>query len=92
MNPATLKFTGLIDFGDAYIGPPAFDWRWPLPEHRIEILNGYKAEGRLVGQFLSAWRPTMMLMEMTAFANRPERRIAALGTLAWLSRELGLGR
>lgn len=92
LDPDTLRFTGLIDFGDAYIGPPAFDWRWLLPEDRMVILKGYEEDAPLSGDFLAGWRSTMVLMEMTALASRPERRPMALNNLAWLSLELGLGR
>src|SRR4029077_1005878 len=35
VQPDTLDFVGLIDFGDAYISPPGLDWRWPTHEDRV---------------------------------------------------------
>ncbi len=91
LDPETLRFAGLIDFGDAYVGPPAFDWRWPRPEDRLAILEGYGEGAPLPEDFLAGWRSTMVLMEMAALTSRPERRVAALDNLAWLSREFRLG-
>lgn len=91
VDPETLRFTGLIDFGDAYIGPPAFDWRWPDPEDRLAVLKGYEQEAPLSKDLLAAWRSTMTLMEMAALASRPERRVSAVDNLAWLSGQLRTG-
>ena len=92
VDPETLELTGLIDFGDAYIGHPSFDWRWPRPEDRRMVLNGYEGEGALPDDFLAAWRSTMVLREMAAFASRPASRGQALENLGWLARELELAR
>jgi hypothetical protein len=40
VHPDTLKFVGLIDFGDAYISHPALDWRWPTHADRVALLHG----------------------------------------------------
>lgn len=40
------RLTGLIDFGDAYLGPPVMDLsRWTRPSDRRALLEGYEAEG-----------------------------------------------
>lgn len=40
----THKYTGVIDFGDAYIGHPIFDmWYWKVESRKI-LLSGYTAE------------------------------------------------
>jgi len=45
------RFTGLIDFGDAYIGHPVLDLlRWNA-EERKPLLEGYTAENPLDGAF-----------------------------------------
>ena len=41
VQPDTLAFVGLIDFGDAYISHPALDWRWPTHADRVALLHGY---------------------------------------------------
>lgn len=91
IDPDTLTFTGLIDFGDAYIGHPAFDWRWPEYDDRLAILEGYREDSAADEDFLAAWRSVMVFAEMTALATRPERRIQAIGHLVRLSYDL-LGR
>jgi aminoglycoside phosphotransferase len=41
VDPQTGEFSGLIDFGDAYVSHPALDLRqWRLPEDRTELLAG----------------------------------------------------
>ena len=43
VDPLTRKYSGLIDFGDAYIGHPIFDfWRWPVLDREM-LLKGYIA-------------------------------------------------
>lgn len=84
VDPATSRLTGVIDFGDAYIAHPAFDWRWPTPEDRLAVLDGYGEEGPLPGSFRAAWRVVQVFMEMTALATRPERRETAAAHLAHL--------
>lgn len=49
-------FTGLIDFGDAYIGNPADDLaRWPDPGDRQRVLEGYVEAGDPGPAFWSYW-------------------------------------
>lgn len=81
VEPATLAFVGLIDFGDAYIGPPAFDWRWPTHEDALAILQGYGDEAPLTDEFMAAWYAGLVLSDMRALATRPERRPQALERL-----------
>jgi len=46
------KFSGVIDFGDAYITHPAFDLRrWPH-EDRSDLLKGYLSAGDVEDSFL----------------------------------------
>lgn len=39
VEPESLAFVGLIDFGDAYISHPALDWRWPTHADRVALLE-----------------------------------------------------
>lgn len=87
VDAASGVFTGLIDFGDAYIVHPAFDLRtWPRFQDRLDLLAGYRSEVEVDDSFLAAWRTVMILVEMTALAAglRPERVAEAEGALATL--------
>jgi aminoglycoside phosphotransferase len=81
VQPASLDFVGLIDFGDAYIGHPALDWRWPTHTDRVALLHGYAADRPLSDEFMAAWRAVLVLSDMTALATRPETRPQALERL-----------
>lgn len=44
VNERTHQYTGIIDFGDAYIGHPIFDmWYWN-PKSRQVLLSGYTSQ------------------------------------------------
>ena len=44
VDEKTHKYTGIIDFGDSYIGHPIFDiWYWKVASRKI-LLQGYTAE------------------------------------------------
>src|SRR5439155_2324112 len=81
VDPTTLRLTGIIDFGDAYIAHPAFDMRWPRAEDRDALLAAY-ADGRPSEAFVAAWRTSQILADMTAIASRPDRRELAAASLA----------
>jgi hygromycin-B 7''-O-kinase len=81
VHPENLELVGLIDFGDAYIGPPAFDWRWPTHADHLAILEGYGAEAPLTDEFLAAWRAGLVLSDLRALATRPESRAMTLERL-----------
>lgn len=50
-------FSGLIDFGDAFISHPACDLRrWTRPEDRAALLEGYTRDGPVSDGFLATWR------------------------------------
>lgn len=81
--PETGGYSGLIDFGDAYISHPAFDLRRCAGvDDRDAILRGYTANGPASEAFMAAWRAVMMLSDMTAIAYYPERAAAAERDLA----------
>jgi aminoglycoside phosphotransferase len=81
VQPETLDFVGLIDFGDAYISHPALDWRWPTHADRVALLQGYGDETPVTDEFMAAWRAALVLGDMSALATRPETRPQALERL-----------
>ena len=86
----SLRFTGLIDFGDSYISHPALDLRsWPSLTDRRAVLDGYVSDGDLPPGFEDTWRAVMALSDMAAFALRPERRDAYRANLVEISAHLG---
>jgi hygromycin-B 7''-O-kinase len=88
VQPDTLEFVGLIDFGDAYIGHPALDWRWPTHADHLAILRGYGDEAPVTDEFMAAWRSGLVLSDMAALATRPDRRPRALERLRDLLKTL----
>lgn len=81
VRPDTFTLVGLIDFGDAYIGHPALDWRWPTHADRLDLLHGYGADTPLSQEFLAAWRAVLGLSDIIALATRPESRPQTLERL-----------
>jgi len=81
VQPDTLAFVGLIDFGDAYISHPALDWRWPTHADRVALLQGYCDEIPATDEFMAAWHAALVLSDMSALATRPETRPQALERL-----------
>lgn len=69
VDSSTGQFSGLIDFGDAYISHPALDlWRWNLPEDRHAVLKGYTSCQAVNDGFLGTWKVVMILSDMMAIA------------------------
>lgn len=89
VDPNTRVFTGLIDFGDAYISHPALDCRWAAHDDRLAILQGYCGNGESIEEFMAVWRSVRILGDMAALANRPERRAQAVESLGHLIAGLG---
>jgi len=81
VRPDSLAFVGLIDFGDAYIGHPALDWRWPTYADHLALLQGYADDAPLTDAFMAVWRAGLVLSDMAAVATRPDRRPQALERL-----------
>ena len=51
VDTGTLQYTGLIDFGDAYIGHPVFDLRrWPVADRKM-LFDGYTANTPVSPEF-----------------------------------------
>ena len=90
--PETGAFSGLIDFGDAYISHPVLDLRRRAgPQDRQAILQGY-TWGRPVGaSFLAAWQVVQILSDLIDIANNsPERAAVAETDLQELAGRLSL--
>lgn len=87
VDAGTREFSGLIDFGDAYISHPALDLRqWRLPEDRMELLAGYTSERPVRADFMGTWKVVMILADLVAIAYR--RGQGADQDLAWLLADL----
>lgn len=85
VDPATGRFSGLIDFADAYISHPAFDLRpWRVPPERELVLRGYTRVRPITGDFLGAMRAAMLLGEMAnvlRMRRSPAEAEAVIGEL-----------
>jgi aminoglycoside phosphotransferase (APT) family kinase protein len=81
IQPDTCAFVGIIDFGDAYIGHPALDWRWPTHADRVALLHGYGDEMPLTDEFMAAWHAMLVLSDLSMLATRPETQPQALERL-----------
>jgi len=71
VDPDTLAFSGLIDFGDAYISHPALDFRpWRDDPDRLAILAGYNEAGVVSASFLITMRVGQILRELSTAVQR----------------------
>lgn len=87
VDPVSGRFLGLIDFGDAYIGHPAFDlWQWGDPADRDWVAAGYTEEGALPDEFWRFWTVVQALSDLTAIARQRPYAPLAAGHLAELVR------
>src|SRR5262249_23215963 len=78
VHPENDAYTGLIDFGDAYISHPAFDMRrWNRPADREALLQGYTSQQPVSDTFLATWRAIMILGDVVTIAYYPERAAEA---------------
>lgn len=85
VDPQTHTYTGLIDFGDAYLSHPAFDLlRWNRPAEREALLRGYTAEAPVSGAFMATWKAVMILGDVIVMAYAPERAAQAADDLQQL--------
>jgi len=88
VDPDSLRFSGVIDFGDAFISHPVFDMRrWTTPADRSAFLAGYAENETLSEAFMATWRAVIIASVMTIFALRPQRRAEALDDLQSLVNE-----
>lgn len=89
VHPDTGRYSGLIDFGDAFISHPTLDMRrWNQPADRDALLRGYASEQPLSDGFLATWRTMMVLADLIAIAHYPERAATAAADLDHLLAEL----
>ena len=93
VDPATAVYSGLIDFGDAFISHPACDLRrWTRPADREVLLHGYTANGPVGDDFLATWlvlRIVTDAMVMAYYAEQaPERAAEATQDLRQALAEL----
>jgi hypothetical protein len=89
VSPETGKYSGLIDFGDAFISHPALDMRRRAgPQDREAILHGYTGEGPVSDAFMGTWRVVQVLSDLIDIAVYPERATAAAHDLNVLIRGL----
>lgn len=76
--PETGIYSGLIDFGDAFISHPALDLRRRAgPQDRDAIMRGYTAEGPVSESFLGTWRVVQVLSNLIDIAHYPDRAASA---------------
>jgi aminoglycoside phosphotransferase (APT) family kinase protein len=79
VDPDTLRLSGVIDFGDAYLSHPALDFRrWAHPRDRAALMHGYTRTRQLSDSFHSNWRAISITMLMLDFGTRPSRRQESL--------------
>jgi aminoglycoside phosphotransferase (APT) family kinase protein len=89
VDPATGKYSGLIDFGDAYISHPALDLRrWRTREERAALLEGYTRQQPVDEAFLRTWLVAQVAGDLAAIAQHPALGPAAHADLARLLAEL----
>ena len=70
VDPDTGRFTGLIDFGDAYRSHPALDLRvWPNPADAQSLLAGYASLGALSESFEEVRRTGLVILALTRAAR-----------------------
>ncbi len=70
VEPADNRFSGLIDFGDAYRSHPALDVRsWFSLEDSRHMLEGYRALGPLPADFEDVWRAGILVTELRLAAR-----------------------
>jgi hypothetical protein len=74
-DPLKRSFTGLIDFGDAYVSHPAFDLvRWKETSDRTLVLDGYLSSGD-AGEhesFKAIWKAVCILADLQRAAWNQE--------------------
>lgn len=79
VDPTTGALTGLIDFGDAYIGHPATDLgRWPDPADREAVLQGYLDAGNPGPHFWAMWDVASIMADLLTIVRYPEIRAVAI--------------
>jgi len=89
VDPVTGQYTGLIDFGDAYISHPTLDLRrWRTRAERSALLEGYTAEQPVSAEFARTWLVAQVQGHMAAIAGSPALAQAASQDLEYVLNEL----
>jgi hygromycin-B 7''-O-kinase len=74
----TGTYSGLIDFGDAFISHPALDMRRRAgPRDREAMMRGYTSEGPVSDAFMGTWRVVQVLSDLIDIAVYPDRSAIA---------------
>jgi hygromycin-B 7''-O-kinase len=72
--PEAGTYSGLIDFGDAFISHPALDLRRRAePQDRDAIMRGYTCEGPVSDTFMETWQVVQVLSDLIDIAHYPDR-------------------
>jgi Ser/Thr protein kinase RdoA (MazF antagonist) len=70
VDPSTGRFTGIIDFGDAYRSHAALDFRpWHQPADVADLLAGYRAAGPLPPGFEDVLATCLIMAELGQVAR-----------------------
>jgi hygromycin-B 7''-O-kinase len=70
VDPATGRFTGVIDFGDSYASHRALDLhRWPDPADRIVLRDAYLDGTEPSADFHLIWTVAMVYTDLAAVAT-----------------------
>ena len=89
VDPQRGVYTGLIDFGDAYISHPTFDLRrWRMAAERAALLAGYTHTQPVSAEFMATWRVAQIVGNLMVIANSQELGPAAHDDLPRLLAEL----
>ncbi|HJQ51284.1 MAG TPA: aminoglycoside phosphotransferase family protein [Gaiellaceae bacterium] len=85
IDPTTGRFTGLIDFGDAYRSHPALDLRpWTDPDDARNLLDGYHFDQAVPDGFEEVHRTGLIIIELARAARgirSTDETVAALDRL-----------
>jgi hypothetical protein len=69
------RFSGVIDFGDAYISHPVFDIRrWPT-EDREAIIEGYRGKGDVDNSTMTVFNVADKLDSIVDHIKRERQRV-----------------
>lgn len=70
VDPSTGRYTGIIDFGDAYRSHPALDFRpWRHPADAADLLAGYQEAGPLPRGFEDVVTTVLIMAELAQVAR-----------------------
>jgi hygromycin-B 7''-O-kinase len=89
VEPTSGRFSGLIDFGDAYRSHPALDVRsWLSLDDSEHMLVGYRSLGRLPAGFEQVWRVGIIVTELRLAVRGHREPSDVAGTIRTLADHL----